>query len=848
MASLTPFWITGYGKGLQTNKKPFLLPDQAWSTLENEYTWRERVLKREGNQLLGRLQRNFSAINYFLSGASPWSFNILSVQGYVAAANNANPGKITTTYPHGLTTGDKVILTGVLGATGYNNVTFTITVVDALNFTVGVSAAGFGAYTGGGSWISNRSLSATEPLAELVPGSFVLVMGGITFTDNGNGTITGSSVPLTNYGFINYVTGAVVIYTSVAGGTASVLSYSYNPTLPGMGIWGQELSTINEEQTIWWDTKYAYIYVAPSFQEFIPGTQWSGTDSQFFWAYNYQGPAGTRLLFVTNDNNTSDPMYYTDGTTWTKFQPYIISTTSVVYQARIIIPYFSRLILLNTWEGTVAGGESAATNYFARARFSALGDPTASTAFNQDIFGKGGYLDAPTAEAITGCTFVKNTLIVDFEYSTWQLRYVGEYGFPFVWERVSSDFGSGSTFSGVLFDNKRLNVGDVAITEGNAVGVDRIDLDIPDQVFDFQNNQTNNGAFRVWGVRDFQKELVFWNYPDANDESVPGTALTYPNKVLLYNYRNLTWAIFRDNVTAFGTYQMETAANWNSTVITWDDEEITWDDDINQEGFPAIVKLNQQGYAHMFAYQTEDDASLAVTGAAIASTLLELTIPNHNLMAGETIYLTGMMFVNSSTMLPVTTSLNDTIFAVGSVIDADTITLLFWDTSTNPHEYINVGTDSGDYTFTPDLTAATYVGGGQVALFPRPNLISKDINLFQQKGLQTKMSRLDFLMEPQPDNTAVTCNLILNSGASQSANILLTPTNFAITVNPDFVPSQGIDYTWFSFYQTLNAQYFRIQLTYDDDLMNTLTTHQSHLTLYGINAWTRPGGRFASGT
>src|ERR1700684_1103199 len=162
MSALTPFYITGYGKGLQNNKRPFLLPDQAWSTMENAYTWRDRVLKRQGNYLLGQLTRSFSTINFFLSAEPSWTFNILVVSGYVAAANNANPGKITTRYAHGLTTGDKVIFTGVGGATGYNNTTFTITVVDSTNFTVGVDAGGFGAYISGGFWISNRLLNAAS--------------------------------------------------------------------------------------------------------------------------------------------------------------------------------------------------------------------------------------------------------------------------------------------------------------------------------------------------------------------------------------------------------------------------------------------------------------------------------------------------------------------------------------------------------------------------------------------------------------------------------------------------------------------------------------------------------------
>lgn len=860
MSALTPLYITGYNKGLVKNKKPFLLPDQAWETLENGYVWRDRELKREGNQLLGRLQRNMAALNFFLTGASPWTFNIRVVTGFVLTTNTANPGQVTTTYPHNLTTGDEVIISGILGATGYNNKTFTITVVDSLNFTVGADATGFGAYSSSGEWISNRSLTATEPGAQIVPGSFSLTTGGVTFTDNGDGTIT-SGTPLTNFGHINYNTGSVTLITApVSAGTATLLSFGYYPGLPGMGIWEKETSVVNATNTIWWDEKYAYIFASGAFQEFIPGTAWNGNDSDFFWAYNYQRSSGTSILFVTNFNNgqnsesATDPMYFTDGSTWNVFTPPITASINL-YQARILIPYYGRLIALNTWEGTSATG---ATNFFNRCRFSgpAYGDPAAGyptiTAWRTDVFGLGGSLDAPVDEEITGATFVKNTLIVDFEYSTWQLRYVGEYGLPFIWERVSADFGSGSTFSGVLFDNHRLNVGDVAITAGNAIGVQRIDLDTPDQVFAFQNEQVNSGAKRVWGIRDYVRELVFWCYPDGTSQSVAGTPVNFPNKVLLYNYRNNTWAIFRDSVTAFGTFQLQApgesggAVSWNSTNVTWDSETVTWSDPVQTavQGIPAICKLNQQGYAHMFGVQTQDDPSLSITAVAFSgSGLLQLTIPNHNLMQGEIIYLTGLAFISSSTFLPVTTSLNNVIYQVFAVVDVNTIQLAIWDTAITPAAYTTVT----QISFTPTLSASTYVGSGQVTLFPRMDLVSKDINLFSEKGLNTKLSRLEFLIEPQPQQTSVAVNLITNSNPSLNEDIDDSeyPTvlpEMSITNNSS-LNQNGMEYQWFAYYQTLAAQFFRIQLTYDEPLMNTLSTHQSNFTLYAINAFTRPGGR-----
>jgi hypothetical protein len=773
MGALTPFFITGYAKGLVTNKKPFLLPDQAWSTLENGYVWRERELKREGNQLLGRLQRNLTAQS--------------------------------------------------LGATVLNQTTYDFTDL-----------------------FTTLSLRSTEPNAELAPGTLVITIAApdtATFTDNGDGTFAVTGVGVAAGSYVNYSTGEVVLQLSAATGGADITAdFSYYPSLPGMGIWQKDLVVINSTQTIWWDTKYAYKYNGTQFQEYITGggaATWTGNDYDFFWAYNYESGPSARILFVTNDyyvdQTNFDPMYYTDGNTWTAFTPTITATRSL-FQALILIPYYNRLVALNTWEG-VTDLSGAASNFYNRARFSAaFKDPTQNANWRADVFGAGGSIDAPTGEAITGATFVKNTLVVDFEFSTWQLRYLGEYGTPFIWERVSSDFGSGSTFSGVLFDNYRLNIGDVGITRANSIQVDRIDLDIPDQVFAIQNQQTNQGSQRVCGVRDFQRELVFWTYPNAQSESVPGTAITYPDTVLLYNYRNQTWAVFRENATFFGYYQLDNSVNWDSLTVKWDDEDVKWDSAPNQPGFGSLVKVNQQGFVHLYGYKTPDDPSLSVTGIANVGGLVELTIPNHNLFSAEIIYLQGLMFIDSTIFLPVSTSLNDVIYQV-QIVDANTVSLAIWNTTTQSYET--------DFSYTPDLSTVIYVGGGEVTIFPKMNLITKDINLFQKAGVQTKLSRIDFLLEPQPNNAQVTVNLLLNASPAFSANILITPTNLSYQTNSDFDP-QASDYLWFSYFQTLSAQYFRIQLTYDDDLMNTLATHQSDFTLYAINAWTRPGGRFAN--
>ena len=856
--------IFGFKSGVEKNRKPLWLAQDAFSSLENAYVWREELRKREGIQLIGRYRRVFTAVSIGNSGASPWSVNILStkgVKGTITGITNANPGAVTTLNDHNLTTGDLVVFSDIAGMTQLNGQTVTITSTGANTFTIGITTVPYGVYTTGGVW----SLS-TEPNAELDPGSVVIVIGAITLTDQGNGLLT--SVTAGNSGYVDYLSGLVVLTHTAGAGAASTASFAYYTGLPAMGIIQREIAGINDEQNIWFDTKYAYIHDGADFQEFLPAeaATWNGTNSDFFWGTNYRGSdAQTRLYFVTNFvASAGSPMRYTDAATWKTFQPILGGTTqtdiltqslaagvasygpafltklpvvegsvvitvadnagveadiifrdtpmdgtlvssglntgtivyatgqidltfnpvlpgtlgtttytvtavysqggTLLFSARILIPYYGRLLALNTWEGTEVG---SAVNLYNRCRFSQIGNPVQQDAWRSDTFGKGGFIDAPVNEDIISATFYKNTLIVSFERSTWRLQYLGEYGLPFIWERISSDFGSESTFSSVLFDNGVLTVGDKAITGSSAGDVQRIDLSIPDTVYDFRN--ADNGVKRVHGIRDFKKELVYWCYPEFSDLY---QNQFYPNKSLVYNYRNNTFAFFRNNVTCFGAFQYPASITWDRLDVFWDNYNVLWDGQA-QSKLPLVASANQQGFAHFYGYadaetgadstiDAMDQESLSVTGVTVGSTVV-LTIKDHNLQTDEFIYLTGLNYVNTTS--PATagsTTLNNQIYRV-QFVDKDSVRLFKYDPQAKDFYENFTVTNSG-----------TYVGGGVVALFPNIHIETKDFNpLKESLGQNIKTSYIDFLFDasaPSPINVKLRMNATSNADGERSVN------------------------------------------------------------------------------
>jgi hypothetical protein len=219
----------------------------------------------------------------------------------------------------------------------------------------GISVAGLHLNLNTGQSVNLFSGLSLESTSSIVPGSINIVgsTDGTTYTDpSANGVLLATGGTGVG-GTINYATGLLTI---VAGGGQNITgTFSYFPHLPVMGTVQRELAALNAEQTLWFDETYAYNFNTNAFQEFIPGTTWSGSDSDFFWPCNFRGALPTtRLLFVTNFKQT-DPIRYTDGATWTSFAPIIAdvpqsAAQSKMFQARILIPYWGRLIALNTYK------------------------------------------------------------------------------------------------------------------------------------------------------------------------------------------------------------------------------------------------------------------------------------------------------------------------------------------------------------------------------------------------------------------------------------------------------------------------------------------------------------------
>ena len=258
--------------------------------------------------------------------------------------------------------------------------------------------------------------------------------------------------------------------------------------------------------------------------------------------------------------------------------------------------YRGYFVFLNTIETNGIGAPVIHQN---RARWTYQGTPYYSnpvptnqaadvTCMRDDIFGGAAFSDAATSESIIGAEFVRDVLIVYFTKSTWRLRYQQGGLAAFVWERVNRDFGSSSTFSTIVFDKGIMAIGTRGIIMSDGNDTRRIDKKIPDQIFDIST--AADGLKRVAGIRTYETRLNFWTMPISPSSGI------FPNRTLVYNYEEDTWALFAESFTCFGYFLTSNSNTWNSLTAPWSSyKNKSWEPLNNQAQAETLIAGKAQG-------------------------------------------------------------------------------------------------------------------------------------------------------------------------------------------------------------------------------------------------------------
>jgi hypothetical protein len=682
----------------------------------------------------------------------------------------------------------------------------------------------------GSRWFGETSLESrfrvrvdtTDPAFDAfgaVPGASGAVgqmfsIGTQLFTVTQSGTAPLNDTGSSGIASFNTVNG---VYAFVAVDFASTAVYWY-PALPVMGLLTYENAPTNDETIIGFDTRFAYEYTGGwerLDQELTPGAAtWTGNNSQFFWATTWGGAEPfNKVLYVTNFNqNEPNFMRTFFNNQWDNFRPQISATPTYLNSCRLLVVFKNRLVALNTWEGAGSPGD----NYTNRARYCQIGSPLDADAWRQDIKGKGNAIDCPTSEAIITAEFVRDRLIVFFERSTWELVYTGNQAYPFVWQQINTELGAESTFSIVPFDKVAIGVANVGIMACNSTNVDRIDDKIPNTVFDIHN--VDGGVERVYGIRDYFVEMIYWAFPDTDSDS----NFPYPTRVLVYNYKTGTWAFFEDSITVFGYFQPTEGITWNSNTVTWDDD-VSWDSGALQGKFRQVVAGNQEGYTFICDSDATTNAAVLQITNVTSTPVTRLQIIDHNLREEQYIYIQGAIWDDASN------SLNGQIYQVIFIFDKDNV-------------------DIGPIApFT-----GVYLGGGLVSRVSNIVLRTKEYNFYAKEGRNAMISKIDFMVDAtaagqmQVDFFASTTTVPLLEDSAGNGCLLGTGTldTFPYTAANGTASPIPFEATaarlWHPVYFQADGEVVQFQMTMNDAQMRNTDVRDSGFQLHAICIYAQP--------
>lgn len=591
----------------------------------------------------------------------------------------------------------------------------------------------------------------------------------------------------------------------IAGAPINTTVYYY-PGLPVMGLRTRETPTVNYEATVAFDTQFAYQRVGAGWEILGPvppavgSSLWTGGNADFYWTVNYRAAnAYDNNFYVVNGIAANNIRYILEGAAvWTNFRPQLNTGGANRYleTCKILIPFKDRLVALNTIEDE----KGVDRTYENRARWSQNGDPVAATAWNDDVIGRGGYIDAYTSESITSAQFVKDRLIVFFERSSWELIYTGNENLPFVWQQINTELGAESTFSEIAFDDGVISVGNRGIHIANSGGVQRIDQKILDQVG--QINDLNNGPSRVYGIRDFGRELVMWTYP------LFGADQTFPNKVLVYNYRNDTFAIFNDSFTCYGYYQKAVGLTWATLPYgSWANWTVPWGYGISQARYPLIIAGNQQGWTCLFEETTSNDPFLMVTDVVVATRTF--TVPDHNLNTTQ--------YIRFATMGGITGLAN--IYRIATTPTANTFTI--------------DGTDA---------IGGVYTGGGTVEVLNNINIRTKNFPLFFNIDKQIHLDSLHFLLGKTIDGE-ITLDIYKNANTSTPLDTLVGSKVIRTRPEDNTTFEVTQDKIWHYSSREFLGESMQLEFTLSDTQMKTAAIQESNIVLHAILIKAFPEGR-----
>jgi hypothetical protein len=290
--------------------------------------------------------------------------------------------------------------------------------------------------------------------------------------------------------------------------------------------------------------------------------------------------------------------------------------------------------------------------------------------------------------------------------------------------------------------------------------------------------------------------MVYWTFPSIEQLNTE----VYPTKVLVYNYRNGSWAFNDDCITAWGYFEQQFTRTWASANNTWADANWTWNSGSIQAQFRQVIAGNQEGYVFIVDPEFGKNAqAMQITQLAYNASrdTMTLTIIDHSLNVtpyGD--------YVNIATASGVTFS-GFGIYKVVAIIDINNI------------EVGPVTSFSG-----------TYTGGGTAARVSNIQILTKQWNPYVDKSRNVYIAKIDFGVQKTSDGqitvdyypSATELSMLdqaAGTGALQGTGVLETSP-----YNPLYYPLEQVqDRLWHPIYFQTEGECIQLFIYMTQDQM-----------------------------
>lgn len=644
--SFQGYLIANFDTGFDRERQPWLLPDDAQFELFDGFVYRGVWQKREGYSQFATGQR----------GTAPYCESRM-IHSVTVSANEVPDGIITTfTFPVSGTTQPlrrggfrardltalgvqaQIIQDNGLGSVkvGSNgtinsalNYTTTLATPQSVTFTVAPAAG--------------HTVSLTLDVHQGFP-----VMGVMNFytQQNTRELIVADTTYVNRYNSVTNRLDDISPAVLLTGDKTNFMSWVNYPTPQNL----QRLLFVNFKDPVQqYDGSTVTPY--PIFTTSVQVTAASyGTGNGTAGPYNFNTPANTGIVpgtvtitataqVVTDDQfgnlkgDGTGTVNYLTGAISVTFNANVAGASAItitykqlatpISTALHIFQFKDRLVVEYTIEDGIQYGH--------RIRVSGTG--AFGDVFTQDAIGAG-IIDIPADTFISSSDFNRDDLLIFLKEESWVMKYTQNDVVPFVLDRLDGSRGSEAPYGTITYLNRTNALSPLGLIITDGYSVERADDKIPDYSFNEIDSDNFNLCFAGSVDKDRDHYLIH-----------PSMGETQSDRILITNYEEDNYAIYRIPLSCMGNYIVSFDVTWDDLTIynTWDEMASVygnWNAFAFSKGAPISIGGGHEGQiVRLNDIETEDYPVLIRNITVVDTETLQVTTDFQNFEIGDFIAL-----------------------------------------------------------------------------------------------------------------------------------------------------------------------------------------------------------------